>query len=318
MSSSDQQARVAFVTGAGGFLGGAVAAGLAAAGWKVAGLGHAPRHPGDKTLPDFIEGEITRAALERAAVRVGSPNLVFHAAGGASVAASVEDPARDRQRTLGSLRQVLDYLRDEAPHARLIYPSSAAVYGDAGPGPIPETAPLKPVSPYGRHKLMAEDMILEEHAARGLDAAIIRFFSAYGPGLRKQLFWELAHRLAATPETIELAGTGEEERDFLYIDDAVALVRLISAQAPGAGPLIINGGTGIAVSVREAADELRAAMGANTGIQFSGASREGDPKRLVANMSFASTVGFEPGTSLTDGIGAYGRWLVSERARSRA
>ncbi len=310
MSSSDQQTRVAFVTGAGGFLGGAVAAGLAAAGWKVAGLGHAARHPGDRPAPDFIEGEVTRAALERAAVRVGSPHLVFHAAGGASVAASVEDPARDRKRTLGSLRQVLDYLRDEAPHARLIYPSSAAVYGDAGPGPIPETAPLKPVSPYGRHKLMAEDMILEEHAARGLDTTIIRFFSAYGPGLRKQLFWELAHRLAAGPAAIDLAGTGEEARDFIYVDDAVALVRLLSAKDPGAGPLIVNGGTGEAVSVRQAASALGAALGSQTRIQFNGSVRSGDPAILVADIAVAKAFGFEPKTSLKAAVERLASWLT--------
>ncbi len=316
MRDPKQESGVAFVTGAGGFLGSAVAAGLAGAGWRVAGFGRAPRIVGGPLPETFVEGDIAHADLVRAAERLGAPQLVFHAAGGASVGASLADPDGDRDRTVGSLREVLDFLREAAPDARLIYPSSAAVYGDAASGPISEDAPLRPVSPYGRNKLEAEQLIMDEHAARGLDTAIVRFFSAYGPGLRKQLLWDLAGRLASAPAAIELGGTGDEARDFLFVDDAVALVTLLARRDRAASPLILNGGAGQPVSVRQIADLLRDALGSRAEIRFSGQGRPGDPRSLVADVSAAGDLGFQPRTSLSEGVARYARWLMSERAPS--
>ena len=309
MQALQQQPGVAFVTGAGGFIGEAVAAGLRRAGWRVVGLGHPARQSGSNSAAPFIHGDIDLGSLAGAAERFGPPQLVFHAAGAASVGASIADPARDRARTIGSLEPVLAYLRTDAPRARLIYPSSAAIYGDAGEGPIAETAAPAPASPYGRHKLEAERLILAEHAARGLDSVIVRFFSAYGPGLRKQLLWELAGRLAAAPAGVELGGTGEEARDFLFIDDAVDLVlHLAASERP---PLFVNGGVGEAVTVRRIAETLRDAMGSDAPIRFSGKVREGDPRSLVADPAISAALGFRPSVPLASGVERLARWVRS-------
>ena len=129
---------VAFVTGAFGFLGGAVAASLEASGWRVAAIGNPGRRPPAAVL---IEREVDARSLGEAAERLGAPGLVFHAAGGGSVGASLADPAGDKARTVESLGRTLAFLEAHAPRARLIYPSSGAVYGGAHSGPIPETAP---------------------------------------------------------------------------------------------------------------------------------------------------------------------------------
>ena len=309
MQALQQQPGVAFVTGAGGFTGGAVAAGLRRAGWRVVCLGHPAHHPGSDAEAPFVQGDIDLGLLAGAAALFGPPQLVFHAAGAASVGASIADPARDRDRTIGSLEPVLAYLRTDSPEARLIYPSSAAIYGDAGEGPIAEAATPAPASPYGRHKLEAERLIQTEHARRGLDAVIIRFFSAYGPGLRKQLLWELASRLAASPAAVELGGTGEEARDFLFIDDAVDLVLHLAASDQA--PRVVNGGVGEAVTVRRVAETLRDAMGSGTTITFSGAARAGDPKSLVADPAVSMAVGFRPSVPLAEGVGRLARWVRS-------
>lgn len=271
--------RRALVTGAGGFLGGAFAHALAQEGWRVAAL---------------RRGDSLTAAL----AALGPPELVFHAAGGASVGASLADPAADRADTLGTLEALLALLKAEAPGARLVYPSSAAVYGEAGPGPIPETAPLAPVSPYGAHKVEAEAMI----TASGLDAVIIRYFSVYGPGLKKQLIWELMNRLAARPAEIALSGSGEEVRDFLYVDDALSLARLTADAALGPGPLILNGGSGVGHTIREVTETLVQAMGADAAIRFTGEVRAGDPRSLVADMTRAGRLGFAPRIALAQGL----------------
>jgi UDP-glucose 4-epimerase len=299
---------VAFVTGAGGFLGWAAASAFRRAGWRVAALGHPPR-PGQQGLSPtdlWIEGDIEIGALRAAADRMARPEVLFHAAGGASVGASLADPEADRARTVGSLRQTLAYLTADAPCARLIYPSSAAIYGEAAQGPIPESAPAAPVSPYGRHKADAERLI----QAAGLDAVIIRFFSVYGPGLHKQLLWELAGRLAADPAELELSGDGEEARDFLYVDDAMDLVALAAGLDELTTPLVLNGGAGRAVTVRQAADALRRSLGRSTSIRFSGKGREGDPRSLVADISRARALGFGPAVSLEQGLAGLADWLA--------
>ena len=294
---------MAFVTGAAGFLGGAVSAALVRGGWRVAGFDLTPGWAGG--CAHWITGELRRDAMVQAADEIGSPELVFHAAGGSSVGASVADPQGDFARTVGSLRETLHFLKSEARGARLIYPSSAAVYGAASPAVLAETSPLAPISPYGQHKVQVEAEIAEA----GVEGVILRFFSLYGPGLRKQLLWDLAGRLASRPKRLELSGTGEELRDFLYVDDAVRLVGL-GAEAPLAGgPLILNGGRGEAISVRRLAETLAKALGSDAAIGFSGETRPGDPTALVADVSRARTLGFEPEVGLEDGVRRFARWF---------
>ena len=302
----DQDGGVAFVTGAGGFLGGAAAAALQGAGWRVAAMGHG-------ALPAAalrIEGDIGPGTLAEALRELGRPRLVFHAAGGASVGASLADPEGDFRRTVGSLEATLAFLQGAAAEARLIYPSSAAVYGARARGPIPESAALDPISPYGRHKQMAEVRIAAAAAGWGLDAVVVRFFSIYGPGLHKQLLWELARRAAAGPESIELSGHGDEARDFLFVDDAVRLVLRLAGLERGAAPGVVNGGAGRAVTVRRLAEALCSALGAPTRIGFNGQVREGDPESLVADPALARALGFEPEVSLEDGLQRFAAWFA--------
>jgi len=312
---------VAFVTGAGGFIGSAAAAAFAGAGWRTAALGHPRRWADVGPQPDppapWFEGDIGAPGLAAALRAVGRPEVIFHAAGGGSVGASLADPVADRRRTVGSLAATLAFMAAEAPDARLIYPSSAAVYGDAAAGLIPETLPAAPVSPYGRHKAEAERLILDA-AGAGLDAVILRFFSIYGPGLRKQLLWELGNRLLKAPAHVELAGHGDEARDFLFVDDTVRLVGLAAGLGPQAQPLIVNGGGGRPASVRQIAEALAAALSVRSRIQFNGEVREGDPRSLVADVARAEALGFLPQVSLADGMARLARWLLSMKAGATA
>jgi UDP-glucose 4-epimerase len=302
-----------FVTGAGGFLGRHIASALVQAGRRVIGFGRrasdAQAGLGVLEPSAFVAGDLSRTDLARAVKTHGAPAVLVHAAGGSSVGASIADPEGDLARNVGSLKESLAFLAEHAPGARLVYLSSAAIYGAGASGPIAETARPDPVSPYGRHKQMAEALIGEASAAWGVDAAIVRFFSAYGPGLRKQLLWELAGRLMARPAEVALSGTGEEARDFLYADDAAALTLALAGLPRQAEPLIVNGGSGQAVTVRQVAETLRDALGLDTPIRFSGESRPGDPKRLTADISRARALGFEPRVSLEDGMTRAALWL---------
>lgn len=288
-----------------------MASALSQAGWRVTGFGREAAAPAGPALANWRSGELDRAGLAAAIDAGAAPALIVHCAGAGSVGAAQSDPDRDFRRTLGGLSEVLAMMRDHAPDAKLVLLSSAAVYGAGEGGASAEAAPLRPISVYGVHKQMAEAMATGWVRLHGLDVAVIRFFSVYGPGLRKQLFWDLHRRLAAAPAKVELGGTGEEARDFIHIDDAVRLVGLAAGAARRDEPLVVNGGSGQATTVRHAAETLAQAMGGSSRIVFSGRARPGDPRILVADPSRMKALGFAPAVRLEDGLADYAAWAAA-------
>lgn len=305
-----------WITGARGFLGRYVARRFADAGWSVAGLGLSG--PADAALdalplarigdrPAWLEGIIDGPMLEKLLDLTGPPDAVFHAAGSGAVGPSFADPLRDFRMAVESTALVLDLLRRCAPTARFVLPSSAAVYGCQPSGPIAEDTPPDPVSPYGTHKLAAEWLCRSAARNFGQPCAVIRYFSLYGPELRKQLLWDIATRLASDPEEIVLAGTGEETRDMLFAADAAELAFKVMTRADDAF-CTVNGGTGAASTVREVAESLIAALGTRTKVRFNGNVRSGDPVHLQADIALAAGLGFKPRCSLAEGVRAYAAW----------
>lgn len=294
-----------WILGAGGFIGRAVARGWQAEGARVAGCGHGCAG----ISHDCVEGEIDAASFDALHARTGLPDIVYQLAGGSSVGASFADPDRDAALTLGSTDALIAWLTRHAPAAKVIAASSAAVYGEGHEGPIAEDAPLNPYSPYGAHKLQMEQLL----NGSGLAVAIVRLFSVYGPGLRKQLLWDACGKLAHRPDRLDLGGTGKELRDFLHIDDTVDLLMRAEGAARHGG-YIINGGTGMGTSVREVAETLCAAMQAPCEIAFSGAGRPGDPASLIADTTRSRALGFIPVRSPSEGFADYARWFASEAA----
>jgi UDP-glucose 4-epimerase len=300
----------AWVTGATSFLGRHVARRLAGEGFAVTGFSRStvPADIATEWGFDAIEtGEFGGDLLRRARQRSGAPAVVFHAIGSGSVGEAAANPAADFARTVGSAELLVDALCRLAPAVRLIYPSSAAVYGVAPPGPIAEDAPARPVSEYGRNKLLTEDMCRERARVAGLDVVIARLFSVYGPPQRKLLLWELGQRLSSGQKVVTLGGTGEETRDFIHVSDAAAIVAVL-ARAAGASRTV-NVGTGRATAVRTIATKFAAALKVDAEIVFSGSSRPGDPMHQQADIRRLSTLGRSASVSLADGLADYAAWL---------
>jgi UDP-glucose 4-epimerase len=124
----------------------------------------------------------------------------------------------------------------------------------------------------------------------------------YGAGLEKQLIWDLCGKLAlAGSGPVVLGGTGLEVRDWLHVSDAAALFWLARGQCDVSCP-VINGGTGVATSIREVAGMVCEKWGPGAAVVFSGIARVGDPPCLVADCTKATQLGFKPGVPLADGI----------------
>lgn len=302
------------VTGARGFIGGHLVRHLAAAGHEVSGIGHGiwpdvqRRADG---LAHWFQGDVDSAGLAVAAERAGGFDMVFHLAGGSSVAPSIAAPAEDFFRSVGTVVRLLEWLRMYMPGCRLVLASSAAVYGNAAPSPVPEHWAGTPVSPYGVHKLAAEREAAMYAAQYGLNVAIARLFSVYGPGLRKQLLWDLCSRIAAGEKPLTLSGTGEEKRDWLHVEDAAELLARLGHAASPACP-IVNGGSGVATRVSEIASTVADGWPQRPDIVFNGQIRAGDPTVMHADVRAATALGFKPRVCLADGLADYVRWFRSQ------
>jgi UDP-glucose 4-epimerase len=302
----------AWITGARGFIGRALARHLATDGVEVAGVGHG--HWPDAAVAGvrcWVNADIHAASLDLLLSRAGMPDAIFHLAGGSAVGPSFANPLEDFERTVHTTARLLEWVRCHAPDAPVVAVSSAAVYGAGHDGPIPESAPLTPYSPYGHHKAIMESLCRSYGANFGLRTAVVRVFSAYGEGLRKQLPWDLCRRLAGGGLALTLDGTGLERRDWIHVDDVVRTLVLAAEQLPSADCPVVNCGTGTAHTVAEFARLLVDAWGASCTIEFSGRVRPGDPQSLVADVTrLRALAGLEP-RPLADGLAAYASWFRS-------
>lgn len=295
------------ITGAHGFIGRHVARRFAESGRYVVGLGHGSWSPEEVRLwglSEWHSGDISFDSLENAG---SSPDVIVHCAGSGSVGYSLTHPFQDFQRSVGTIAATLEYMRLRAPEARLVYLSSAAVYGQrSADDPIPEQAPVEPMSPYGLHKMVGESLCRMYGAQYGVSSVVIRFFSVYGCGLRKQLLWDACTK--ASRGDVEFGGTGEETRDWLDVTDAAELVfRSFEHASPGRP--VVNGGTGQSVSTRTVLDELFCSLGVQSKPKFSGVVRAGDPKHYRADVAIAQQWGWLPKVGWREGVRAYSEWF---------
>lgn len=300
-----------WVTGSQGFIGRHLLQALDGVGAPVvtfyrASGAHQSDAAADLSFPLSADG--LAAALDRH----GVPQRAYHLAGGPTVGASFCEPSADYQSNVATTELLLEALRGHK--VPLVLASSAAVYGDGHTDPIRVDTETAPSSPYGTHKLLAEKLVEAHVRFFDLPATILRLFSIYGSGLRKQLLFDVCGRLAASqPSTpLTLSGTGEERRDWLDAADVAAA--MIGLEDPQPGALrIYNLASGHPFRIRDIAEYLVDAWGDQREIIFTNQVRSGDPFSLVADAS-SLPPGFEPQVEVDQGISNFVSWFRADRA----
>lgn len=296
------------ITGALGFLGSRIASEFEEAGYRVVGLGR-ERAPGEGPeahyLTKYVCADLPSLELETI-LATDRPSVIVHAAGPASVPGSIEDPAADFAGTVAVLASLLDAVRRVSPETAVIILSSAAVYGNPLNLPVSESEAVAPVSPYGFHKAMAEALLSEYSAVFGIRTAALRVFSAYGPGLRRQILWDVCEK-AAVSSTVQLFGTGEESRDFVHAADVARAARVVAEKGELQGE-VYNVATGKETTIRSLAVRLAGCVRPGSTVVFSGVERAGDPSRWVADISRIRGLGFEPQVDIDEGVTQYCSW----------
>jgi UDP-glucose 4-epimerase len=300
------------ITGVSGFIGRYVADVFARAGWLVVGLGTQPQ-VNIPSLAQYISATLPSDRLEEI-IKSIVPDVCIHCAGKSSVQFSVVDPAADFNASVNVTFQLLNYLRMHAPRCKFIYISSAAVYGNPNVLPISETHSLEPISPYGFHKLICEQLCHEFSQVYGLPVAIARIFSAYGNGLKRQVIWDICHK-ALTQPVLKLQGTGQESRDFIHgIDVARAIFAI--AQTSAEDFRVYNLASGQETTIKELADlillNLHSDRSAKISVEFDGVVPVGNPVNWRANVERIANIRFLPTVKLAEGIESYAKWCLSE------
>jgi len=259
----------------------------------------------DYTATNYFLIDATNASFE-GVFRSQLFDVCINCSGAANVQDSIKNPQRDFLLNTHNVFKQLDAIRQYNPDCKYINLSSAAVYGNPQYLPIDEKHPLKPISPYGYHKKMAEEICSEFYDSYGVATTSLRIFSAYGPGLKKQLFWDLYKKQALGKEVI-LYGTGNESRDFIYILDLVNAIDLVIKKSTFTGTCI-NVANGVEHTIGAVTKLYFSLINTSISYDFGGEERKGDPINWVADVSLLKSFGYQPATTLEEGFTKFIAW----------
>ena len=302
------------VTGGAGFIGSHTVDRLLEAGCRVVVLDdfsagkreNLARWAGDERL-EILEVDISGgifaplAALTR---QKGPVARIIHLAAQTSVVSSVANPLVDVRINYAGTVQVMEYARHMGIQ-KVVFSSSAAVYGDVAELPVREDVERRPLSPYGIDKLGSEMFLHYYSAVHGVPCTALRFFNVYGPRQDPKspysgvisIFADRA--MAGRPLTI--FGTGEQTRDFVYVGDVSRAVAHACLSDDG-DRAVVNIGTGTESTVNELAETIVRLCGGTSTISHADA-RSGEIARSVAAVGRAREVlGFSAQVSLEDGL----------------
>ncbi len=314
--------KTVIVTGSSGFIGGQTVLQLKDAGHRVIGIDHRPvpehlKNVADLHIEDRFENS---AALD--AILSGQPDAIVHCAGTSLVGPSVMDPDTYYENNFVATKTLLDFLIQQQIKARVVFSSSAAVYGEPVLTPCQEVDPAMPVSPYGESKLMIEWMLAAYHRAYGLNYVAFRYFNACGadPQGRHGQMKSATHIVARALESIRdgetftLNGTdyatpdGTCVRDYVHVDDiAYAHLMAIYDEVPTG---VYNLGTSVGASNLEIIRAAEEITGQRVDVK-KGPRREGDPAVLTASSDkFNRVSGWVPRHNIHEIIQHAWQWYV--------
>lgn len=239
------------------------------------------------------------------------PDICINASGAGTVSQSFENPTKDFQVNVVNVYTMLEAIRLSKPDCKFINLSSASVYGNSKQALCAEVDPVSPQSPYAFHKYLGERISAMFYETYNLATTSLRIFSAYGPGLKRQLFWDIFNK-TNSDLTLDLLGSGSEIRDFIYIDDIADAIQLIIRASHFNGN-VINLGSGTPHTIKNASEIFCSIINPEIKINFTQVNREGDPSSMQGDFTSLARLGFTPRYSLEEGLKKYLEWLYSQK-----
>ncbi|MGA2059053.1 MAG: SDR family oxidoreductase [Thermoguttaceae bacterium] len=300
----------ALVTGGCGFIGSNIVKLLRSEGHEVAVLDNllSGYRANLDPFPEvkFVEGDVRDAALiNRLAQGV---EVIFHLAASVGNTRSIENPIDDSEiNVIGTLR-VLEAARHGGVR-KVVFSSSAGIFGELKTLPIREDHPVEPDSPYGAGKLGAEKHCLVYAKLYPLECICLRYFNVFGVNQRYDAYGNVipifAHRMLRG-EPVTIFGDGEQTRDFVNVRD-VAQANYKAALSRGVSGAF-NVGSSTRITINRLVELMIDASDIHPAIQY-GPPRKGDVRDSLADVSAAKKAfGFIPSVKLEDGLKEYMDW----------
>lgn len=262
----------------------------------------------------FVRGSISDRAVVREAA-VGA-DTVFHFAASVGNRRSIDDPTLDSETNVIGTLNVLEACRLGGVR-KIVYSSSAGIFGELKQLPIREDHPLEPDSPYGVSKLAGEMHCLAYAKLYDLEAIALRYFNVYGPNQRFDAYGNVIPIFVfqmLRGEPITIFGDGEQTRDFVNVADVVQ-ANLNAAKACGVSGAF-NIGSATSITINELVRMLLELIPEHGGVLY-GPPRPGDVRHSLADISAArAALGFEPAVSLEEGLVEYVAWACQELGRT--
>ena len=239
-------------------------------------------------------------------------DVLINCAGASNVPISFIDPSNDLEKNLVLVKDILEIIRLSGnKKIRFINLSSAAVYGNPQNLPIRESNKCLPISPYGSHKMMAEELCRYYNSCFGIKTLSLRIFSAYGIGQQKMLLWDLHQKIRNSNGEIILFGTGNESRDFINTEDIYRQLILAIENSKFDGEAV-NVGNGNEVYIKDIVELYKKHYPKSFNYQFNGENRPGDPLNWCADISIMKNWGYQNVIGIEQGIKDYINWAVCQ------
>ncbi len=306
----------ALVTGAAGFVGSNLARQLLREGHEVVGIdvltdyyevsikrGNLASIP--ETGFTFVEADLNTVDLTALLADV---DWIFHQAGQPGVRMSWgKDFAIYVRQNVEATQRLLEAAKDAPNLKRLVYASSSSIYGNAERYPTSEEDRPQPVSPYGVTKLAAEHLCSLYASNFGVPTVSLRYFTVYGPGQRTDMAFTRFVRAAVLDDLITIYGTGEQIRDFTFVDDVVA-ANIAAANETVPPGTVLNVAGGSNVSVLDTLAILSAANGRPLRVEHT-ESVKGDVFRTGGDTTkITSLLGWKPTVTIEEGLARHLDW----------
>ena len=304
------------ITGGAGFIGSSLAKKLVDNGHEVTvidDLSMGKKENLDTEKVYFIKGDIRDNELMEQVFERTQFDYVFLLAAIASVADSIQRPIETHEVNLDANLNILKLIKEKQNDIkRVVFASSAAVYGDEPTLPKKENSQIKPLSPYAIDKFASEQFVLLYNNLYGVPASVVRFFNVYGmnqnpespySGVLSIITDKFKQKLAGKDAVFNVYGDGNQERDFVFIEDVIQALMLVSESESSRGN-VYNVGTGIATSLNRIIEIYNDYFKISMKLNYL-PSRDGDIRYSYADISSLQNLGYVPIYSIVKGIHSY-------------
>jgi len=303
------------VTGGSGFIGSNIVEALLKKDCKVTVIDNLSSGYKENIIPyieekriEFYEADVCELSqIEKA---FAGADVVFHLAASVGRQKSIDNPQSDSQTNLLGTVNVLEAMRKNSVR-KIVYSSSAAIFGELISEIIKEDHPINPDSPYGVSKLAAEKMILAYCGLYDMVGVCLRYFNVYGKNQRYDAYGNVipifANRIF-NDKAITIYGDGTQTRDFVNVKD------IVSANITAAFEVdrtdVFNVGSGSSISINKLAEMMKDITNSDVNIEYA-PERIGDVKHCLADAHKINAVGFKTSIDLQEGLEEYLAWYRS-------